>query len=100
MRPEGGTARAGPRATGKGIIFLWRNPALRGVLASDLAATVLAIPVALFPVINQERFNGDPRTLGLFLTAVAVGGTTAGLLSGMVTNAARPGAVMLGAVAV
>jgi hypothetical protein len=70
MCPEGGTARAGLRATGQGIVFLWRNPALRGVLASDLAATVLAIPVALFPIINQERFGGDPHTLGLFLTAV------------------------------
>lgn len=100
MRPEGGAARAGLRATGEGLVFLWRNPALRGVLASDLAATVLAIPVALFPIINQERFGGDPHTLGLFLTAVAVGGTAAGLLSGAVTSAARPGAVMLGAVAV
>jgi predicted MFS family arabinose efflux permease len=100
MRPEGGATRAGLRATGEGLVFLWRRPALRGVLATDLAATVLAIPVALFPIINQERFGGDPHTLGLFLTAVAVGGTTSGLLSGAVTNAARPGAVMLGAGAV
>ncbi|TQM15508.1 MFS transporter [Pseudonocardia kunmingensis] len=100
MRPEGGSTRAGPRATGEGLAFLWRRPALRGVLAADLAATVLAMPVALFPVINQERFGGDPHTLGLFLTAVAVGGMTAGLLSGLVTSAVRPGAVMLGAAAV
>lgn len=48
MRPEGGSTRAGLRATGEGLVFLWRRPALRGVLATDLAATVLAIPVALF----------------------------------------------------
>jgi MFS family permease len=100
MRPEGGTPRAGLRATAEGLVFLWRRPALRGVLASDLAATVLAIPVALFPIINQERFGGDPHTLGLFFTAIAVGGTVSGLLSGAVTNAGRPGAVLLGAVGV
>jgi predicted MFS family arabinose efflux permease len=100
MRPEGGAVRAGLRATGEGLAFLWRRPALRGVLATDLAATVLAIPIALFPMINQERFGGDPQTLGLFLTAVAVGGTASGLLSGAVTGAARPGAVMLGSVGV
>jgi MFS family permease len=100
MRPEGGAARAGLRATSEGLAFLWRRPALRGVLASDLAATVLAIPIALFPMINQERFGGDPHTLGLFLSALAVGGTASGLLSGAVTSAARPGAVMLGSVGV
>jgi MFS family permease len=100
MRPEGGSTRAGLRATREGLAFLRRRPALRGVLAADLAATVLAMPVALFPVVNQERFGGDPQTLGLLLTAVAVGGTASGLLSGAVTGAARPGAVMLGAVGV
>ncbi|MFS8103303.1 MFS transporter [Lentzea alba] len=100
MLPEGGATRAGLGATVEGLVFLWRRPVLRGVMATDLAATVLAIPVALFPIINQERFGGDPHTLGLFLTAVAVGGTAAGLLSGAVTSAARPGAVMLGAAAV
>ncbi|NMH96799.1 MFS transporter [Pseudonocardia acidicola] len=100
MCPEGGSARAGLRATGEGLAFLWRRPALRGVLAADLAATVLAMPIALFPMINQERFGGDPHTLGLFLSAVAVGGAASGLLSGAVTGAARPGAVMLGSVGV
>ncbi|MBA8827773.1 MFS family permease [Saccharopolyspora lacisalsi] len=100
MRPKDGSARAGLRATGEGLVFLWRRPVLRGVLASDMAATVLAIPVALFPIINQERFGGDPHTLGLFLTAVAVGGTASGLLSGAVTSATRPGVLILGAVGV
>lgn len=100
MRPQDSETRAGLRATGEGLAFLWRRPALRGVLATDLAATVLTMPVALFPVLNQERFGGDPHTLGLFLTAVAVGGTASGLLSGAVTGATRPGAVMLGSVGV
>lgn len=95
MRPDGGSARAGLRATGEGFAFLWRRPVLRGALVTDAAATVLSMPVALFPVLNQERFGGDPHTLGLFLTAVAVGGTAAAVLSGVVTGAARSGAVLL-----
>ena len=69
--------------------------ALGGSFLTDLAATALAMPVALFPVINQERFGGNPETLGLFLSAIAVGGIGAGLLSGAVTRALRPGAIQL-----
>ncbi|MGZ4649890.1 MAG: MFS transporter [Kineosporiaceae bacterium] len=52
----------------------------------------------MFPAINADRFGGRPQTLGLFLSAIAVGGILAGAASGLVTRAARPGAVMLGAV--
>jgi hypothetical protein len=99
MRPEGAT-RPGLQATWDGWRFVLRRPALRGAMASDLAATVLAMPVALFPVLNEERFGGEPQTLGLFLSAIAVGGIAAGLTSGAVTRASRPGLVMLGAAGV
>jgi hypothetical protein len=72
---------------------------LSGSLATDLAATVLAMPIALFPVLNEQRFSGDPRTLGLFLSAIAVGGITAGLTAGVLTRAGRPGIVSLTAAA-
>lgn len=85
----------GLRAAWDGWRFVATRPALRGAVATDLAATVLAMPVALFPVLNAQRFGGDPRTLGLFLSAIAAGGTTAILASGAVTRARRPGAVLL-----
>jgi MFS family permease len=83
-----------------GWSFLLRRPVLRGALLSDLAATVLAMPVALFPAVNAERFGDDPRTLGLFLSAIAAGGILAGLGSGPLTRARRPGRVSLVAGAV
>jgi predicted MFS family arabinose efflux permease len=83
-----------------GWSLLLRRPVFRAALATDLAATVLAMPVALFPMVNEQRFGGDPQTLGLFLSAIAVGGITAGLASGAVTRAARPGLVMLAAAGV
>src|SRR5438874_2214631 len=54
------------------------------------------MPISLFPLINAERFDGTPCTLGLFLTAIAVGGVTASLFSGTFTRFPRPGLVMLG----
>ncbi|WP_298750244.1 MFS transporter [uncultured Serinicoccus sp.] len=85
---------------GEGVHQVRRDPVLRGSFLLDLAATLLAFPVALFPMVNQELFGGDPRTLGLFLTCVAIGGVSAGLASGLVTRRARLGVVQLGAVAV
>ena len=83
-----------------GLRLIRREPVLRGSFQIDLAATVLAMPVSLFPLINHDRFDDDPRTLGLFLSALAVGGLVAGLLSGATTRARHPGRVQLTAAAV
>ncbi|MFI7104571.1 MFS transporter [Streptomyces sp. NPDC050161] len=91
MRPEG----AGRRPERGGWRIVLRRPTLWGSMATDLSATLLAMPIALFPLVNEVRFDGNPQTLGLFLSAVAVGGITAGLLSGTVTRWRRSGLVQL-----
>ncbi|MER6083830.1 MFS transporter [Streptomyces sp. NPDC001833] len=96
MSPGDEPARLGLRGVLDGLAFLGRTPVIRGALLTDLATTVLSMPISLFPLINAERFDGNPRTLGLFLTAVAVGGVTASLFSGTFTRFPRPGLVMLG----
>ncbi|MET0966054.1 MAG: MFS transporter, partial [Nakamurella sp.] len=96
----GDSGRAGFTEIRDGWRYIARRPALRGSFLTDLAATVLAMPVALFPMINDERFGGRPETLGIFLSAIAVGGIAAGLLSGLITRARRPGTVQLAAAAV
>jgi MFS family permease len=95
MRPEGEPARPGLRGAVDGVSFLLRHPAVRGALLTDLATTVLSFPISLFPLINAECFGNDPRTLGLFLTAIAAGGVVASIFSGAFTRSTRPGAVML-----
>ncbi|TWV46018.1 MFS transporter [Streptomyces misionensis] len=94
--PGAEPARPGRRGVLDGLAFLARTPVIRGALLTDLATTVLSMPVSLFPLINAERFGGNPRTLGLFLTAVAVGGVAASLFSGTFTRFSRPGLAMLG----
>ncbi|MFI6072382.1 MFS transporter [Actinoplanes sp. NPDC051343] len=91
----GGEGPAGLAAVKAGISYAARTPQVRGALLADLAATVFAMPFALFPVINAEHFGGRPEVLGLFTTAVAVGGVTASVLSGLATRRRRPGVVLL-----
>ncbi len=69
--PGGPSATTGPaaatpepaprrRAAAGGWSIVWRRPTLRGAFATDVAATVLAMPVSLFPLVNEIRFDGDP----------------------------------------
>jgi MFS family permease len=95
LQPEGTPSRAGVHGVLDGLRFLAGHRVVRGALITDLAATVLSFPVSLFPLVNAERFGGDPRTLGPFLSALAVGGVTATGLSGPLTRLGRPGPVML-----
>lgn len=100
MRPDGTGTRPGVRSVLEGLRFLRGNRVLAGALLADLNATVLAMPIALFPAINAARFGGSPRTLGLFTTAIAVGGIVGSGLSGPVGRVAREGRAMLVAGAV
>ncbi|MFG2883959.1 MFS transporter [Streptomyces sp. NPDC048297] len=95
LPPEGEPSRAGLHGVLDGLRFLAGHRVVRGALVTDLAATVLSFPASLFPLVNAERFGGNPRTLGLFLSALAVGGITASALSGALTRLGRPGTVML-----
>ncbi|MDF6043572.1 MFS transporter [Streptomyces sp. JH14] len=95
MRPESTDAAERRRPQRGGWRVVLRRPTLWGSMATDLSATLLAMPIALFPLVNEIRFDGDPQTLGLFLSAVAVGGITVGLLSGTVTRWRCGGRVQL-----
>lgn len=85
--------------TGEGLAYIWRNRVLAGAFLSDLNATFFALPVSLFPAINMARFGGDPRTLGLFTSAIGVGGMVTAVLSRPFAKVTRQGIGMLAAVA-
>jgi len=99
--PRRGTAgRPGPGAVAAGVRYIGRSRVLAGAFLADLNATIFGLPVALFPAINAERFGGSPRTLGLFMAAIGVGGLASGALSGPVGHITRQGRAMLWAVAI
>ena len=95
-----GAARPGLRAVAAGLSYIGRSRVLAGAFLADLNATVFGLPIALFPAINAERYGGDPRTLGLFTTAIGVGGLVSAALSGPVGRIAAQGRAMLCAVAI
>jgi MFS family permease len=100
MRPHPSATRPGPRAVAEGVSFIRRSQVLAGAFLADLNATVFGLPVALFPAINAERFGGNPATLGLFTTAIGVGGLVSAALSGPLRHVTRPGRAMLCTVAI
>ncbi|MGH3245203.1 MAG: MFS transporter [Trebonia sp.] len=96
----GGRPRSGLALTLEGLAFIRRTPALCGAFLADVNATFFALPVSLFPAINAERFGGNPRTLGLFTTAIGVGGLVSAVFAGPLKHATRHGLIMLACVAV
>jgi MFS family permease len=95
MVPEGTPARPGLRAVGDALRFIRANRVITGAFLADMNATVLGMPFALFPAINEAHFGGSPQTLGLLTTAVAVGGVLGSGLSGRVGHISRQGRAML-----
>jgi predicted MFS family arabinose efflux permease len=95
IRPDRPTPQRSVTAAREGLTFIVRSHVLLGALLTDIGATVLAMPVALFPAVNAERFGGSPRTLGLLSAAVAIGGLVGTALSGPVAHIDRPGRAML-----
>jgi MFS family permease len=97
---DGGRPRSGLALTLEGLAFIRRTPTLCGAFLADVNATFFALPTSLFPAINAERFGGDPRTLGLFTTAIGVGGLVSAVFAGPLRHASRHGLIMLACVAV
>lgn len=97
MRPDLAGSGRGPRAVAEGLRFIRGHKPLLGALLTDLSATALAFPVALFPAVNAERFGGSPRTLGLFTAALALGGILGASFSGPVSQIRRHGLAMTAA---
>lgn len=79
----------------EGLAYIGRNRVLAGAFIADVNATFFGLPLSLFPAINDERFGGDLRILGLFTAAIGAGGMVAAVLSGPVNAMPRPGLAML-----
>ncbi|WP_374119948.1 MFS transporter [Streptomyces sp. LS1784] len=97
MRPLG--ARKGRASVLDGLRFLREQPNLRTSFLADLAAMVFGMPRALFPAIAVTFYGGDAGTVGLLVSAPAVGALVGALFSGWVGRVHRQGAAVLAAVA-
>lgn len=100
MPPLGSAAKPGMRAIGDAMRFIRHSTPLRGAFLSDMNATILGMPFAIFPALNAEHFGGAVQTLGLLTAAPAVGGLLGSALSGPVRHVTHQGRAILIATAV
>lgn len=76
-----------------GIRFALSKPELIGTYLIDIAATLFAFPVALFPALSLQW--GDARMTGLLFSSMAIGSLVATLLSGWSSRIHRQGRVVV-----
>src|SRR5690606_8317484 len=81
-----------------GLRFVAGNPLLRALLLIDLAALILATPLALLPEWGDAILGMGAQATGYLYAAPAVGATLAALSSGCCRQVARPGAAIVAAV--
>lgn len=67
-----------------GIRFVRRTDVVLSLFLIDFSAMSFGLPVALFPVIAADVFDGGPEVLGLLVAAPAVGAVVGTLASGWV----------------
>lgn len=79
-----------------GLRFLAGSKLILLTFAIDIAAMVLAMPKALFPVVADQRFG--VASLGWLYASIAIGSTLAGLTSGWIGRVHRRGVALVLAV--
>lgn len=100
MPPHGGGTSAGLRSLVEGLRYARRHRLIAAIFLTDLNATVLAMPVALFPALADTQFGGGPQAVGLLYAAPGIGGLVAATFSGPFGHIRRQGRAMLLAVGV
>ncbi len=84
---------AGWREVREGLAYIASAPVLWLSFVIDIAAMVLAMPVALFPQVADERFG--PGSIGWLYAAIAIGSVAAGLTSGWTSRVRRQGVALV-----
>jgi MFS family permease len=65
----------------EGVAYAFGSPPIRALLALVALVSLLAVPYAvMIPVYVKEKFDGDARLLGVFLSAPGVGAVTGALV--------------------
>jgi MFS family permease len=96
LPPTGQKQSAGVRDIGVGLRFLAGHRLILLTFAIDIAAMVLAMPKALFPVVADERFGES--SLAWLYSSIAIGAVLAGLTSGWINRVHHRGIALVGAV--
>ena len=82
------------RAIGEGLRYLRSRAVLKGSFVADLIAMIFGMPVALFPALVDQRFNGEAYVLGLLYAAPFAGSLVASATSGWARRVPRHGVAL------
>lgn len=74
----------------EGVHYAFSSPVLKGTYFVDFTAMIFGMPIALFPAMAHEFFDG-PRALGLLYAAPAAGALVASIYSGWAKKVNRHG---------
>ncbi len=82
----------------QGIAFLWSHPVLRWVILAFFLSAVLTRPYSqLVPALAVDVFHNGPQGLGWAVSAIGVGGFGGAIVTAMLAQRERRGALWLGA---
>ncbi|RJQ71958.1 MFS transporter [Pseudonocardiaceae bacterium YIM PH 21723] len=93
LPPIGDIEKASLRGIGAGCRYALRRRELLGSYCTDMAATLLAFPIALYPFLADELHAR--WALGLLYSATGIGGLLASLTSGWASRVHRHGRMVL-----
>ena len=82
------------KAIGEGLRYLKSRVVLKGSFIADLIAMIFGMPVALFPALVDQRFDGNARVLGLLYAAPFAGSLVASATSGWARRVPRHGVAL------
>ncbi len=95
LPPLGQTTRAGIRSVMEGFAYLKTRPSVAMTFYADMCAMLLAMPRVLFPAIAALMIGGGARTVGILVSAVAVGSFLGGVFSGRLGRINRQGVAIV-----
>ena len=82
---------------GAGLAYVWRSPALRGLLALAFIPLLFGMPIQfLMPAFNQDIMEMGPRGLGVLMGAMGVGALIGSLALASMGNMRSKGLLLLG----
>jgi MFS family permease len=87
-------------AVKEGLRFVFRQPIVRSTMLLDFFATFFSSANQLLPIFAAQILQVGALGYGLLSAASAIGSLIAGSAMGFITRVRRPGAIILGAVAV
>ncbi|HVB05565.1 MAG TPA: MFS transporter [Acidimicrobiales bacterium] len=100
MQPVGGGRKFGFSSIGEGFAFLKGRRVIQACFITDINATLLGLPTALFPYMAYQHFHGGAKTYGLLMSAPGLGAFIGSLLSGWTSHVRFQGRAVMIAVCI